>query len=74
MVELGLRSVDGGYPELRNELRVLGSPRAPWVKALSDSRALLFVALRELIVGANEAELTMRMAADDIAELRYRTR
>lgn len=60
MLELNLRSIDGA-PELRRELRAIGSPRAPWVRALSETRALLFVALRELIVGANQAELSMHL-------------
>lgn len=60
MLELNLRSIDGAS-ELRRELRAIGSPRAPWVRALSETRALLFVALRELIVGANEAELSMHL-------------
>jgi hypothetical protein len=60
MLELNLRSIDSAS-ELRRELRAIGSPRAPWVKALSETRALLFVALRELIVGANQAELSMHL-------------
>ena len=58
MLELNLRTVDS-VSELRRELRAIGSPRAPWVKALSETRALLFVALRELIVGTQEAELSL---------------
>ena len=60
MLELNLRTVDSASP-LRRELRAIGSPRAPWVQALSETRALLFVALRELIVGAHEAELSMHL-------------
>ena len=62
MLELNLRTVDSAS-ELRRELRAIGSPRAPWVKALSETRALLFVALRELIVGANQAELSIHLPA-----------
>lgn len=60
MLELNLRTIDSAS-ELRRELRAITSPRAPWVKALSETRALLFVALRELIIGANQAELSMHM-------------
>ena len=56
-----LRAIDGVCSELRTELRAIGSVRAPWVRAMSETRALLFVALRELIVGAHEAELSMHM-------------
>ena len=62
MLELNLRTVDSAS-ELRRELRAIGSPRAPWVKALSETRALLFVALRELIIGGNQAELSMHLPA-----------
>jgi hypothetical protein len=61
MLELGLRTIDGAAVELRRSLRMIGDARAPWVKALSESRALLFVALRELIIGSNEAELSMHL-------------
>jgi hypothetical protein len=67
MLELNLRTVDSAS-ELRRELRAIGSPRAPWVKALSETRALLFVALRELIVGANQAELSMQLPRQAPAE------
>ena len=60
MLELNLRTVDSAS-ELRRELRAIGSPRAPWVRALSETRALLFVALRELIIGPNQAELSMQL-------------
>ena len=67
MLELNLRTVDSAS-ELRRELRAIGSPRAPWVKALSETRALLFVALRELIIGANQAELSMHLSRQAPAE------
>lgn len=56
MLNLSLRTL-GESAELRAELHAMRSDRAPWVRALSESRALLFVALRELIVGAHDAEL-----------------
>jgi hypothetical protein len=61
MLELALRTIDGAAVELRRSLRMIGDARAPWVKALSESRALLFVALRELIIGRDEAELSMHL-------------
>lgn len=61
MLELSLRTIDSAAAELRSELRAITSPRAPWVHALSESRALLFVALRELIVGPHEAELSRHL-------------
>ena len=60
MLELNLRNLDHAS-DLRREVRSLSSPRAPWVKALNETRALLFVALRELIVGDNEAELSRHL-------------
>ncbi len=67
MLELNLRTIDSAS-ELRRELRAIGSPRAPWVKALSETRALLFVALRELIIGADQAELSMHLPQQPSAE------
>jgi hypothetical protein len=67
MIELGLRSLDSAS-DLRRELRAIGGPHAPWVTALSETRALLFVALRELIVGANEAELSMHLPRQEPAD------
>jgi hypothetical protein len=61
VVATNLHSLDGMCSGLRGELRAITSPRAPWVHALSETRALLFVALRELIVGAHEAELSMHL-------------
>jgi len=58
MLDTSLQAVEGMCTGLRGELRAISSPRAPWVRALSETRALLFVALRELIVGAHEAELS----------------
>jgi hypothetical protein len=67
MLELNLRTIDSAS-ELRRELRAIGSPRAPWVRALSETRALLFVALRELIIGAHQAELSMHLPGQAPAE------
>ncbi len=67
MLELNLRTVDRASA-LRRELRAIGSPRAPWVRALSETRALLFVALRELIIGAHQAELSMHLPRQAPAE------
>jgi hypothetical protein len=53
-LDASLRAVDGLRAELRAEIRALGDARAPWVKALSDTRALLYVALREIVVGEND--------------------
>lgn len=61
MLHRALRAIDPAHAELRAELRAIGSARAPWVSAISESRALLFVALRELIVGDNDAELSMHL-------------
>jgi hypothetical protein len=49
--------------ELLAELRALGDHRAPWVQALAETRALLYVALREVIVGDDDAGVSMQLAA-----------
>jgi hypothetical protein len=72
MLDTSLQTLDGMCTGLRGELRAISNPRAPWVRALSETRALLFVALRELIVGAHEAELSMHLP--QAAELLERTR
>jgi hypothetical protein len=74
MLSTSLRAIDGVCSELRTELRAIGSARAPWVRAMSETRALLFVALRELIVGAHEAELSMHMPQQEPADPHHRTR
>jgi hypothetical protein len=61
MIHTSLRSIDGSCTALRSELRAIGNVRAPWVHAMTETRALLFVALRELIVGGHEAELSMEL-------------
>jgi len=61
MVHRALGQLASADHELRRELAAVASPRAPWVAALEQTRALLFVALRELIVGDNEAELSMQL-------------
>jgi hypothetical protein len=58
-----LKAVDGMRAELRAELKAFGDGHAPWVKALAETRALLYVALRELIVGDNDAELSRHLPA-----------
>jgi hypothetical protein len=70
MLDTSLRSLDG----MRSELRAISNVRAPWVRALSETRALLFVALRELVVGAHEAELASQRAQDEPADPHHRTR
>jgi hypothetical protein len=61
MIHTSLQAAHAADLELRNELRAIGNVRAPWVNAMVQTRALLFVALRELIVGENEAELSMHL-------------
>lgn len=53
-VRTSLQAIDGVCAELRSELHAVASVRAPWVRAMSETRALLFVALRELIAGEPE--------------------
>ena len=72
MLDESLQALDGMCTGLRGELRAISSPRAPWVRALSESRALLFVALRELIVGAHEAELSMHLPQQEPDDHRTR--
>ena len=60
MLDVSLRTF-GASSDLRSELRAIRSDRAPWVMALTETRALLFVALREIIVGTHEAELSMHL-------------
>ncbi|HEX4421254.1 MAG TPA: hypothetical protein VH165_25240 [Kofleriaceae bacterium] len=57
MLQTSLQAIDGICTELRSELRAIGNARAPWVRAMSETRALLFIALREMVVGAHEAEM-----------------
>ena len=61
MLGASLRAAKDLPGELHDELRAIGNAGAPWVQALSETRALLYVALRELVVGANEAEQTMQL-------------
>jgi hypothetical protein len=61
ILELRLRAVDGMRAELQAELRALTDARAPWVQALTETRALLYVALREVIVGNNEAGVSLHI-------------
>jgi len=73
MLKTSLQAIDGVCTELRSELHALGNIRAPWVRAMSETRALLFVALRELIVGAHEAELSMHMPQQEPEDPHHRT-
>jgi hypothetical protein len=59
----GLRATGDARAELVAELRALADHRAPWVRALEETRALLYVALREVIVGDNDAGLSLHLAA-----------
>ncbi len=63
-----LRATGDARAELLGELRALADHRAPWVRALEETRALLFVALREVIVGDNDAGLSLHLAAQPPAE------
>ncbi|HEU4729532.1 MAG TPA: hypothetical protein VFT22_16655 [Kofleriaceae bacterium] len=73
MLTASLSAIGGVCNDLRAELRAIGDARAPWVRAMSETRALLFVALRELIVGAHEAELSMHLPQQE-ADPHHRTR
>ncbi len=56
-----LRAVDSLRAELRAELRAFSDARAPWVQALAETRALLYIALQEVIVGDNGAGLSLAL-------------
>ena len=62
-LDRSLRRASSTPAELLAELRSLGDHRAPWVKALAETRALLYVALQEIIVGDNDAGLSLTMVA-----------
>lgn len=65
-LERGVRRAGGSDAERAEvvaELRSLGDPRAPWVHAIAEARALLFVALQEIIVGDDDAGLSLTMLA-----------
>ena len=62
-----LRTIDRAS-DLRRELRALGGPHAPWVRALAETRALLFVALREIVVGKHDAELSRHLPPQESAQ------
>jgi hypothetical protein len=68
MLNTSLASIEGICADLRNELRAIGNARAPWVRAMSETRALLFVALRELVVGSHEVEVQAR-ASDRVGAI-----
>lgn len=63
MLERSLRIADGSQAEILAELRALTDHNAPWVKAIAETRALLYVALREVIVGNNDAGVSIRFSA-----------
>ncbi|HEU0033830.1 MAG TPA: hypothetical protein VFQ53_24550 [Kofleriaceae bacterium] len=44
---------------VRAEIRALSDARAPWVKALADTRAMLFVALHEVVAAGPPASDTL---------------
>jgi len=67
-LDRSLRAADGSSPELLAELRALADHRAPWVQAAEETRALLFVALREIIVGNNDAGVSIRFSAMPLAD------
>lgn len=62
-LERSLRTADGSQAEILAELRALTDHNAPWVKAVAETRALLYVALRELIIGNNDAGVSSRFSA-----------
>lgn len=74
MLTTSLRAIDGVCTELRSELHALANVRAPWVRAMTETRALLFIALRELIVGAHEAELAMHIPQQEPEDPHHATR
>ena len=57
------RTTEGTRAELLAELRALGDHDAPWVNALAETRALLYVALREIILGNSDAAATIEFPA-----------
>lgn len=64
-LDITVRTING----LRGDLRALSDARAPWVKALSETRALLYVALRETVVAnepAHEPYDTLQFSRDDL--------
>lgn len=68
MLETSVKTISGLANGLRDELRAIGSVQAPWVRALAQTRALLFVALRELALSAHDAERTRHMSQEEIAD------
>lgn len=54
---------------LLGEVRALGDHRAPWVKALEETRALLYVALQEVVAGEADAGRTMKFSPPVLLEL-----
>ena len=62
-LDRSLRTADGSRAEVLAELRALADHGAPWVKAVAETRALLYVALSEVIVGNNDAGVSIRFSA-----------
>ena len=62
-LERSLQSASPMRAGLLAELRELADHRAPWVTAIAETRALLYVALREIIVGDNDAGLSIHLTA-----------
>jgi hypothetical protein len=67
-VARALGATDESRADLRTELRALADVRSPWVQGMAETRALLFVALRELIVGDNDAGVSLQLPAQPKAE------
>jgi hypothetical protein len=62
-LDASLRAVEERRVDLRPELRALADARAPWVRAMAETRALLYVALHELVASDEDAGATMQFAA-----------
>ena len=62
-LDRSLRTAGKTRADIVAELRSLADHRAPWVKALAETRALLYVALQEIIVGGNDAGLSLTLVA-----------
>lgn len=51
-----LTAVESMRGEIHSEIRALADVRAPWVAALAETRALLYVALKEIVVGESSSD------------------
>ena len=54
--------------QLRRDLQALGSQNAPWIAALQETRALLYVALREIVVGPEHQAEPTQIAMPQFAQ------